>query len=176
MADPHRAPEFHPGSKPGMFPSQIDQFSQAIAALDEQGKASFCVWLAVRMQESLAAEDAERVGICHAVELLQSWEAGESVTGNELNELLMNANDEGLHAFVDSRRPRKTDSAIEVVGGAICYIAWLAYRRAGESLPDGIDQVNDDFIIWVIQQALDAQTVTREYCLSAMQGLAKVSE
>jgi hypothetical protein len=156
-----------------MQPSQTDMFSQAIAVLDEQGKTSFCIWIAVQVQNALETGEARRIGIDRAVELLRTWESGKPVTGDELNALLMDANDEGLYAFVDSRNPSETATAIEAIAGTICYVAWLAYRKAGQRLPNGIDRVNDDFIIWTIEQALDARAVTPESCLSSLRGLAR---
>jgi len=155
-----------------MHSSQIEQVAWAVIALAEEGKASFCIWIAVQVRDALKPEEAERVGISRAVELLQAWEAGKPVAGDELNELLMDANDEGLYAFVDPRQPNKTDTAIEVVGGAIGYVAWLAYRRAGQRLPDGINQVNDDAITWTVQQAIDSRAVTPQACLSAIEEFA----
>lgn len=149
----------------------IEQLAQSFVALDESSKASFCIWIAVQVRDALAPEEARRVEISQAVATLQAWEAGSPVTGDHLNEQLMNANDEGLYAYLD-RGPSGTNTAIEAVGGSVCYIAWMAYRRAGEHLPDGIDQVNDDFITWIVQQAVDCRAVTHEACLSAIRKLA----
>jgi hypothetical protein len=144
-----------------------EQLSRSFVALDERNKASFCIWIAVQVRDALTPAEAQRVGISHVVATLQAWEAGSPVTGDHLNEQLMDANDEGLYAYL-GRGPSETDTAIDAVGGSVCYIAWIAYRRAGEHLPDGIDQVNDEFITWIVQQAVDCRAVTHEACLSAI--------
>ncbi|WP_157632089.1 Imm6 family immunity protein [Variovorax sp. CF313] len=149
----------------------IEQLARSFVALGERSKASFCIWIAGQVRDALTPEEAQRVGISHVVATLQAWEAGSQATGDQLNELLMNANDEGLYAYL-RRGPNETDTAIEAVGGSVCYIAWIAYTRAGEHLPDGIDQVNDDFITWIVQQAVECRAVTHEACLAVVHELA----
>ena len=154
-----------------MRPPHIEQLVRSFAALDEGSKASFCIWIAGQVRDVLTPEEAQRVGINHIVATLQAWEAGSAVTGDQLNEQLMNANDEGLYSYL-GREPSETDTAIEAVGGSVCYIAWIAYTRAGQHLPDGINQVDDDSIAWVVQQAVECNAVTHEACLAVMQKFA----
>ena len=150
--------------------------SAAIAVLDEAGKAAFCLWLAGQVERSLVPEEAERLGITHAVAMLLSWGQGSTVSGDELSDLLLNTNDEGLFASIDPRQPRETDQAISAVGSVICFIAWIAYKNAGEHIPDGINQVDDEIISWAAGQAISAQAVREESCLSLIGELAAIDK
>lgn len=88
-----------------------------------------------------------------ALDLVAAWRSGKLISGDALNEQLLNSQDEGVFAYVDANFPKDTDNVYNVVGAAICYTAWHAYRLAGEMLPEGIEQVSEEFVQWLLDEA-----------------------
>ena len=89
-----------------------------------------------------------------SVRMAAQWVQGLHVEPDALNRLLLDVNDEGLFAHIDTRYPKASDRALTVVSGAICYVAWHAYAVAGQVMPEGIEDASEDYVQWVIDSAV----------------------
>ena len=103
---------------------------------------------------SSISEDSEGYPIADkALAVSSVWMTGKNIGGDELNDLLMDPDDQGLYAFVSTNRPRPTDIAYNVLGAAICYVAWHAYRAQNKMAPAGIDAVTENYVQWIVDEA-----------------------
>ncbi|MBB6065904.1 Imm6 family immunity protein [Pseudoxanthomonas broegbernensis] len=87
---------------------------------------------------------------------------GRLVTGEDFLDVLQDENDHGLLVFVDSGNPKSTDHAFNVVGGVVSYAAWCAFLESGDVLPEGIEEVTDVFVQWIIDEAISCNSFDGE--------------
>ena len=89
----------------------------------------------------------------NALSVAYAWLDGGNVSADQLCDLLMDPNDQGIYAHIDRRVKRPTDEVYSVLGGAICYLAWHAYRLKKAMLPTGMDACNEDYVQWILNEA-----------------------
>jgi hypothetical protein len=118
-----------------------------------RARAAFVLLIADSLMPELRHEGEGYIFALKAFEITASWINGKDVSGDELNDLLMNHHDQGIFAYVDNRKQRVSDRAYTVLGGAISYVAWHAYRTNKLMLPDGIQAVTEHFVQWLIDEA-----------------------
>jgi len=124
-----------------------------------KARVAFVIYLADSLLNDLDADEQGRKIAERALGMASVWLKGEPVDGEQLNSLLLDENDEGIFIYVDSRDPKATDAAYNVIGGAITYTAWQAYRASGVVvLPEGIEEVTEEFVGWILAEATKAES------------------
>jgi hypothetical protein len=142
--------------------------------LPVQAKVAFFEWAG---REELFVLDGEALDFAKkGLDLICRWRKDEDVARDELHQVLMNNQDEGLFAFLDSRHLRPIDLSIEIIGSAISYTAWEAYKKEGSGFPQGYDQMDEEFLQWAFDNFACSSTFRNEKVLRALMYFSARSE
>ena len=125
----------------------IRDFSQ----LSIQAKISFVEWIGRKMLPKLQGASFEAAA--NGLSLIEKWRETQQVSGDDLNLALMNEEDEGIYAHAGSQDTAEANSAIEVVGGVVSYVAWRVYRHENSRIPQEYERANDEFVQWILDQS-----------------------
>jgi hypothetical protein len=130
---------------------KLDQLRFSTLGAHEQ--VEFVEWMSRLILQELSPVHEGRHVAERALRLISEWRTNHNVSGNELLDALMNQHDEGLFAYVDARNPKPTDHVFNVIGAAVSYAAWHAFRNQRAALPEGIEEVSPDTIQWLLDEA-----------------------
>lgn len=124
----------------------VFEFSQ----LSIQAKVSFVEWLGQKMLPKLQGASLEAAS--NGLNLIAKWRESQEVSGDDLSLALMNEEDEGIYAYSNSQSDSESNSAVEVVGGAVSYAAWRVYKYTNKRMPQEYERASDEFVQWILDQ------------------------
>jgi Immunity protein Imm6 len=138
----------------------IKEFARALKI---RARVTFVLSVAGMLLPELVDEGPRYLSALKAYEKALRWQEKLDVAGDELVDFLMNEKDGGMFAYVEARKPKKTDPAWTALAVAVAYVAWHAYRRKKEPVPEGVDDVTEKTVQYLLDEASKAQSFDEHY-------------
>lgn len=103
---------------------------------------------------------------CAALDAGWRWAAGHAVDSNVFNDALHDERDAGL-LILEQQADGNLKLVWLLLASAIAYAGWHAYRLAGESMPEVINQTDEHVLAWLIEYAVELSPTNRQFIESA---------
>lgn len=148
------------------------QISQRVSRFYPAAKAALCVLLARRCVADITACGQDTAVADVAIDRATAWAEGQLATPVMLSDAVYDAQDQGVLRAAMEHAATPAGPAWNTLTTAIQYVAWLAYRQAGEVMPQDVAEVREETLDLIVSTWQTTGTYDQAYLDRAVEVLS----
>ncbi|MFY4775058.1 Imm6 family immunity protein [Metabacillus sp. RGM 3146] len=142
--------------------------------LEDNIKVAFALAIAEKAFDVIEKDDERYLDGRKALDTCWAWVESYSVSGDEIYELIDNAEFEGISEFAEDEEDLNIARMWSLLVDTVAYTAWQAYKKEKTKyLPQALEGIKEDSLDVYYQSALETSFITNEQIQNMKRQLMK---
>lgn len=115
-----------------------------LTVLPPRDQARRLALVAQPLVERIHRAEADAAEADAALAAISAWGEGQRLTGRAFSDLIYSEDERGTLRRLSQAAGKPSEEAWSALTTATMYVAWLAYRETGESMPSDVNEVDEE--------------------------------
>jgi hypothetical protein len=136
---------------------------QVINRLNDEVKVGFVITIAEKVFSVIDKDDERYIDGRNALDKCWLWAENNSISGDELYELIDNPECTGISEFAEDEEDLNIDRVWSLLVDTVSYTSWKAYKKEKTKyLPQALEGTKEDSFLVFIESADETTFITKE--------------
>lgn len=136
---------------------------QVINRLNDEVKVGFVITIAEKVFSAIDKDDERYIDGRNALDKCWLWAENNSISGDELYELIDNPECTGISEFAEDEEDLNIARVWSLLVDTVSYTSWKAYKKEKTKyLPQALEGIKEDSLLVFIESAVETTFVTKE--------------
>ncbi|WP_252230798.1 Imm6 family immunity protein [Clostridium sp. ZBS15] len=136
---------------------------QRLGKLKDEIKVGFVITIAEKVFSKINKTDDRYVDGRDALNKCWTWVENNGISGDDLYELIDNAECTGISEFVEDEEDLNIARLWSLLVDTVSYTSWMAYKKENTKyLPQSLEGIKEESFIILIESAIETSFITKD--------------